>query len=155
MFTKAVNTCKNAAHSVATGIKGACDKIYSTCNYFGRTVSRITSEHVFKPGRQFVKENGDSIPYTIGLTPFALIGIGPLAAGVSLLAIGILQNQSNIKTCAHAYQGIRNFCVLGGAIDSVRSIATLNPFFLINLPFYLLIGALAHEKHERALARAF
>lgn len=155
MFTKAINTCKNAANSVATGVKDACNKIYSSCSYFGRTVSRITNEHIFKPSRQFVKENGDSIPYTIGLTPFGLIGIGPLAAGVSLLAIRVLQNQSNIKTCANAYQGIRNFCVLGGAIDTVRSVATLNPFFLINLPFYLLIGALAHEKYERATAQAF
>lgn len=154
MFDKVINNCKEIANTAIARAKEAVGHIHDKCTWLGRKIEVLATEHVYKPGRRIYNENRDSLPYTAALSPFAVIGIGPLAAGVALLAVRVLQNDLNQKTALDAYQGIRNFCVLGAGLDTVRSAVMLNPFFLISLPFYLLVGALAQERYERTLERA-
>lgn len=154
MFDQVLNNCKEIANKAIAHVKDACEQIHDKCTWLGRKVEVFATQNILTPGRRLFNENRDSLPYTAALSPFAVIGIGPLAAGVALLAVRILHNDLNQKTALDAYQGIRNFCVFGAGLDAVRSAAFLNPFFLLNLPFYLLVGALAHEKYERTLERA-
>ncbi len=150
MLEKVINGCKFAANSVSSAVMGACHKVQEAGCFLGRKVSQLTEEHIAKPSREFLKEAGPSMPYTAVLTPFAVLGVGPLAGAVALIAVRVLENKSNHDVAERAYIGIRNFCIIGAAIDSAKSLITLNPFYLINLPFYLLIGALSNEYASRA-----
>ncbi len=141
MIEKISSCCRQAAQGIANG----ANTLKTKCELFGRKVSDLTKD-VWQKNRQ-------SLPYTAALAPFALVGVGVLAATASLVATRLLEDRLGQERSKHIYQGIRNFCAFGAGLEMVRSAITLNPVFLIKLPFYFLLGSIANELSKPAAQR--
>lgn len=156
MLDNIVNNLKVAAQNATNAAEQVGAKIKETYECLGRKVTELSNQHLSASTRNTLKETYHAAPYTAALTPFVLLGVGPLAASVALLACRVFEEDMDRTTSKRVYDGIRNACVLGAAVDTARSIAMLNPIlFLFYIPLYTWIGVTANEHAQRVNARAF
>ncbi len=155
MIDNIVNKLKTAAQHVTNAADQAGAKIKETYEYLGRKVTELSNKHLSNSTRNRINETYHAAPYTAALTPFVLLGVGPLAASVALLACRVFEDEMDRTTSQRVYNGIRNACVVGAAVDTARSIALVSPLlFLIYIPLYTYIGITAHEHAQRVARHA-
>ena len=141
--------CKDTISNLSQGLETAYNTISSRVNYLGKKVSNFTKDYLAPTAKEACK----GAPYTLALMPFAFSGFGPLAAYVARYAVPIFEERLGPETSKNAYIGIRNFCILGAAMDATRAI-TIHPIFLMNVSTYGVIANIAQTNVNQVAARA-